>query len=140
MLVLSVGVREAARQMGLTEDAVRQWSSRGKWLEHITSPTPPGPKPASMVSVTTVTKLPADCLHDSIADDGHATKVAAMRYARRTMEHAQKIAEESPDEALAQAPNVKAVLGTAQIAGGWGADIKVNTQVNVLSTQNADAL
>ncbi len=55
MLVLAVGPRQAAREMGLKEDVVRQWSSRFGWLKHLreTHISPP-----SMVSVTSVTKAP----------------------------------------------------------------------------------
>jgi len=33
LLAIELGVREAARRCGLSEDRVRKWSSRYKWLE-----------------------------------------------------------------------------------------------------------
>lgn len=33
-VAIQVGVREAARQFGLSEDAVRQWSKRERWFKH----------------------------------------------------------------------------------------------------------
>lgn len=33
-VAVQVGVREAARQFGLPEDTVRQWSCREKWFQH----------------------------------------------------------------------------------------------------------
>jgi hypothetical protein len=45
MLALEVGVRQAARQLGLSEDRVRNWSSRYNWLQasspHRTTPLTP---------------------------------------------------------------------------------------------------
>jgi hypothetical protein len=54
VLAIELGVREAARRCGLSEDRVRKWSSRYKWLEQR------APKQQEAV-VTTVT-APGDIL------------------------------------------------------------------------------
>lgn len=118
MLVLSVGPREAARRLGLKEDTVCQWSARRGWLAHITDPRPVA-LPASMVSESNVIKPPADALRDIIAEDGQATRVAGMRYARRVTEAAARVAESDPVAALEMAKNVKSGLQSAAIAGSW---------------------
>lgn len=63
-----------------------------------------------------------------------------MRYARLSAEHAVKLAETSPDEALAQAPNVKAVVGTAAIAGGWGDASASNVRIAIFAGSDAPAV
>lgn len=134
MLVLSVGVREAARQMGIKESTVMQWSARGKWLEH-TRAQPLLPASMQPVIVSGVIS-PADALENTLREDGNATKTAGMKYARRAAEHAAKLAEESPDLALEQAANVKQVLQTAAIAGGWRDGETGGISVNLLLQQN----
>lgn len=136
MLVLSVGVREAARRVGLKEDTVAQWSCRGRWLAQ---PDPTPVPPSVMRPVSDVIKLPADALAEVIAADGRATRIAAVRYARKAVEHAQSL---SAGEALASAQDVKAVLQGLVIAdGSWQqGGSQVNLQVNLLSNNRTPEL
>lgn len=124
MLVLSVGVREAARQCGISENTVLAWSNRGGWLQHITKPEPIE-RPASMQGAIVAIK-PADALQNTLAELGNRTKLAAMKYAAKTTEHA---AELDAEEALAAANDMKAVVQTAAIAGSWQSS--TGTQVNI---------
>lgn len=138
MLVLSVGVREAARQCGIKEATVQDWSAKGKWLADTRTVIIPAklPPPASM-RPTDPTRQPADALADTLRADGNATKLAAMRYARLTSNHAVALAETAPDEALEQAGNVKQVLQAAAIAGGWAVqDGQPSVSVNLLVQNN----
>lgn len=120
MLVMTIGVRPAARQLGISEDTVADWSRQGKWLADTRVRAAKLPPPASM-RPSNPSKQPADALADTLREDGNATKTAAMRYARLTSAHAERLAEESPAVALEQAGNVKQVLQTAALAGGWNA-------------------
>lgn len=74
LLAIEVGVREAARRLGLNEDRVRQWSKRYQWLQ---SSTPEQQK----AIVTTVTK-PGDVLLDELSENGKETKLSLSRYAK----------------------------------------------------------
>lgn len=133
MLVLQYGPREAARMCGLAENTVLSWTHRGKWLEDTKVKAAKLPPPASMRAINAI-KSPVDALMDVLREDGDATKVAAMRYARRTTEHAASLAETSPEQALAQAADVKAVVQTAALAGGWAGATGSQLHVNILST------
>lgn len=127
MLAASVGQREAARQLGMSENTVKSICHRAgdgprreraaldaKYPQTVRAPDAP---------------KPVEKLLDTLAADGQATKIAGMRYARRATERAAQLPE---DELLAEAPNVKAVLGTAQIAGAWaGAGGSADTVINI---------
>lgn len=96
VLVVAVGPREAARQMGISEDAVRQWSSRGGWLKHLRAPTVPPPSMRA-VPVTAVT-LAADALINTLSERHKETKLGLSKWSSRTA----KALGELPDkEALA---------------------------------------
>ena len=67
-LAVAVGVRKAARQLGLNQNTVRQWSSRYNWFK---SP----PQPPKQSDVTTVTKSPSNALADTLRDHNNATRL-----------------------------------------------------------------
>lgn len=109
MLVLSVGVREAARKLELSEDTVKSWSLRGNWLakpEHVLPPTvmqcraPDAPKPA-------------DALAAALAEDERETRISLSKAARRLAS-----ASESAD--LGQAADVLSSAKVASLVHKWG--------------------
>lgn len=73
VLAVAVGVREAARQMGLGESTVQQWSARGNWF---TKPVQP---PTVIQPVTNVTK-PALALQNTLDERKHTTKLNLSKY------------------------------------------------------------
>lgn len=117
MLVMQVGPREAARQMGLLENTVLAWCSRYKWLAHINL-KPVLPKSMQPVPVVGVIKA-ADALKNTLLEMGNSTKLNVLKYARATTEHAASLADRNPSKALEQAANVKQVTQAAALAGGW---------------------
>lgn len=106
MLVLSIGVREAARQMGLKEVTVCQWAARGKWLEATREAAAPRPHllPPTMrpTDVSGVIKAP-NALADVLKQGAHETRVGLTKYAARMAKAA------AEDGNLEQAPLLKAV-------------------------------
>jgi hypothetical protein len=111
MLVLSIGVRQAARQMGIAEGTVQDWSAAGKWLAD-TRPTPAKlPPPASMVSPTSPTK-PADALRDVLSDDSRETRISLSKAAR-------KLAKKAEEADLDQAGDVLQAAKTAALVHSW---------------------
>lgn len=128
ILAAAVGQREAARQLGISENTVKSICYRAgdsKTIavavatKHENSLHPNAPKPADLIEST-------------LLADGNATKTAAMRYARRTTEHAARLAEDTPDQALAQAGDVKSAVQVAALAGAWaGASGATETVINV---------
>lgn len=132
MLVLTHGPRPAARMCGLNENTVLQWTSRYGWLDHLKEEINKPQLPASMQKQQVIGVInPADALQKALADDSQATRVAGLRYSKLVTQHAVALAEISPDEALTQAPLVKAALQGAALAGNWAG--QSGEQVAVLS-------
>lgn len=122
VLVVAVGPREAARQMGLSEDTVLSWARRGRWVQSAQEARDRAAQSLAQrqpEAVHSTALKPADALSNMIAEDGKATKIAGMKYARRTVEHAASLAQDDPEKALAMAGDVKASLQSAAIAGDW---------------------
>lgn len=87
MLVLSVGVREAARQMGIAESTVQYWSMTGKWLAAC-KPTPAiVPLPPTMIGSTGSTK-PVDALCNVLSDRHKKSRLALSKYVREASHQA----------------------------------------------------
>lgn len=101
VLVVAVGVREAARQMDLSEDTVLSWARRGGWLQAASAA-----KDRAMQSLAT--RQPnavqshalkaADALAATLAENGKRTKLGLTAYAARMAERARDegIIEEAP--------------------------------------------
>lgn len=116
MLVLTMGVREAARQMGLNEDTVLAWSSRGKWLAHLNAP--PVIKPISMQKVSAINAIsPVKALENSLQVLGKETRYGLAKAAKKGAECA---AELSGAEVLNNARSIKEIAGVASIVHSWG--------------------
>jgi hypothetical protein len=87
VLALAVGVREAARQMGISEDAVRQRSKREGWMA--------SPKTVSqralakpVTSVSPVALSPADALANVFSERKHRTKLGLSKFTAEAAEQA----------------------------------------------------
>jgi hypothetical protein len=78
-LAIQIGVREAARQLGLNENTVRQWSSRNQWFKQPTLP----PTHNQNKAVTSVTSKPGDVLLETLAELKGQTKLSLARSAAR---------------------------------------------------------
>lgn len=126
MLAMEVGVREAARRMGLPESTVQAWSNRGDWFA-------PVKLPPTVLTATNATKQPSVALAEALADDSIATKSGFSKAARRVAAHlggqdAEKLLERDLAASGAQ------WSGIAKTVHGWdaksGAD-GVNVMVNV---------
>tara|TARA_R110000868_G_C10728081_1_gene751347 strand:+ start:403 stop:867 length:465 start_codon:yes stop_codon:yes gene_type:complete len=138
MLCMSLGVREAARQMSLPESTVKSWCTRGKWLAS-TRPTPamiaPPPTVLRASSASNPIISPADALANALADDSKATRISLSRSARN-------MARQAETAPLEQAGDVVQAAKVASMVHGWeeqGAEahpinlvsaMQVNIQVN----------
>lgn len=106
-LALSVGIREAARQTGLPEGTVRQWSARGKWLDRPKQPPtviPTTPTLAPGNSTVTAVTSPSKAMQNVL--DGHKFKSKALL--AKFVVNAAKVASRSRSP-LADAQNVRHV-------------------------------
>lgn len=145
VLVVAVGVREAAARMKLPVGTVAAWSARGNWLANaqvqsaaisgapseaksaIACTLPPSMRPVVPESHANGAIKPADALAEALADDSKASRIALSRGLRRTAEH---IAQLDPAKALQEAQNVKATVGSLATVHGWDAG-SGGTTVNV---------
>src|SRR5258708_15599086 len=75
LLAIELGVREAARRCGLSEDRVRKWSSRYKWLEQRA--------PNQQEAVVTTVTAPGDILLQEHRELETNTKTALMQTAAK---------------------------------------------------------
>lgn len=106
VLVVAVGVREAARQMQLNENTVLDWSRAGQWLADC-RPTPAKmPPPASMVGAISPIK-PADALANTLLERQKQTRLGFSKWVAKVATDA----GENPT--LADAQNLKHAAGVA---------------------------
>lgn len=137
VLVVAIGPRAAARELGLEEDTVCQWSSRYEWVKQAeemrvkaAAANRERAKARGELS-SVVSKSPADALAEVIATEGTATRIGAVRYARKAVEHAGSLCGA---DALAVAGDVKQAMQVLAIADGSGAgSTTTSVQVNLLS-------
>jgi hypothetical protein len=112
VLAVAVGVREAARQMGISEDAVRQRSKREGWM---TSPKAVAQralaKPVTSVSPNALS--PADALVNVLQEHERETKLSLARSARR-------MAKDAEQATLREASYVHKAAQVASITHRWG--------------------
>jgi len=118
VLAMAIGVREAARRMGISEDAVRKRSSRESWLAN-----PEARKAVQAVTngrtsekqvVTTMS--PAGLVLAEIASLGGKTRLSIARGVSKAAEHVENM---QGSDILDRANDVKAVAQTADLVHGW---------------------
>ena len=126
-LALQIGLRPAARALGLNEETVKRWGSRYKWNIGALMPALPGRSCERPLNAPE----PINVLASILAQEGDRTRSAMARTARRAFEHADTL----PDAALHELPRSVAMekhAKVAQIAHGWNtAQNQVAVQVNV---------
>ena len=119
LLAIELGVREAARRCGLSEDRVRKWSSRYKWLEQ------KAPKQKEAV-VTTVT-APGDVLLASHKELEERTKSGLARATARAAEAAANTSEPLP---VASTAHLRDLAQSAARLFSWDKNDKPGVQLN----------
>lgn len=118
-LAIAIGVRKAARRLGLNEDRVLQWSKRGNWLK----PTAQPPKQGDVITVIS----PSQALAETLNDHETETRLSLARSTRR-------LAKDSEEATLRDADKVYTVAKTAGIVHGWGNDkAQAGFSLNVLN-------
>jgi hypothetical protein len=87
VLAVAVGVREAARQMGISQDAVRQRSKREGWMASPKTVIQRAlAKPVTSVSPSALS--PAHALANVVSERRHRTKLGLSKYAAEAAERA----------------------------------------------------
>jgi hypothetical protein len=121
LLAIELGVREAARRCGLSEDRVRKWSSRYKWLEQR------APK-QQQATVTVVTK-PGDVLLATHKELEERTKSGLARATARAAEAAATATE--PLE-VSNTAHLRDLAASAARIFGWDSDKPAGSTYNTL--------
>jgi len=107
ILALQIGVRPAARQLGLNEDTVCSWASRYDWKV----PTVTNGAPPSIASTMQATHV-ADSVASELAENERETRLSLARSARR-------MAKDAELATLRNSGEVKNVAQTAAIVHRW---------------------
>lgn len=147
VLVVAVGVREAAARMKLPPGTVAAWSARGKWLEGkaeladaisgapseaksaIACTLPPSMRPVVPESHASGAIKPADALAEVLADRHAKTRLGQSKYLARASE---KLAEVDDEELLLHAPTGKAL---ADMAGKvWPEQATPSVRLSIFAT------
>lgn len=115
VLVVAIGARAAARELGLDENTVLQWSARGGWLEKVrpTQALPLSMQPKAVITVIgEPVKAPAEALAAILADHERQTKLSLARTARTN-------AAEAELAGLAGAGDALSTGKLAALVHGW---------------------
>jgi hypothetical protein len=112
VLAVAVGVREAGRQMGISQDAVRQRSKRERWMACPKTVAQRAlAKPVTSVSPSALS--PADALVNVLQEHERKTKLSLARSARR-------MAKDAEQATLREASYVHKAAQVACITHCWG--------------------
>lgn len=116
-LALVVGVREAARRMGISEETAKKRCTREKWLDS------PEARAANKLAVQQRAGItmspqasPAALIQQEVAMLGQKSRLSLARGLVRAAEHVESM---DGQEILEDAQNVKAVTQTAAILHNW---------------------
>lgn len=113
VLVGAVGVREAARQMGLSENTVLAWANRGGWVQQIAVARERKGQSLAMGrsnAVQSVAIKPATALENVLLERQERTKLAQSAYLAKASE---RLAEVPDDQLLDHAPTGKTLAEMA---------------------------
>jgi len=132
VLAIAVGVREAARRLGISEEATMKRCQREGWLT-----TPEARLAASNAvslrqpsALSAAVRTPANALAEAMREDSVQCRASLLRTARR----ASARVERCDDDEL-MLPEVATVLNqhakTAALAGGWNAQSTVGLKIQL---------
>src|SRR5678809_146391 len=105
-LAVAIGVREAARKLGLNEDTVCSWARRGKWF----APTPT-PK-SQAIDLQALHATPSMAL----ASYGKSTRLHLAKASHKASEH---LAEQPAEAILDRSQAMRHVSAVASQVHGW---------------------
>lgn len=125
ILATSIGVRPAARAVGLDENRVLKWSERGKWGINGVATTLRGP-PAGQQNVIS----PVEAAEQIVQHYGDRAKIGATIAGAKAMEH---LADQQGDTLVKPANAISADQWTKAVdrAAGWTAARQQGTTVQV---------
>lgn len=129
-LAIAVGVREAARQLDLSESTVKSWSTRERWFAqpdrvHL----PPTLEKAHNPLASSASK-PSSALVNVLADESKKTRLKLSRAAYKA---AKTFAKRPGDAIIADSQALRHVTAVAATVHGWeeGKPASLNLQLGV---------
>jgi len=126
VLVVALGVRQAAREMGLNEDTVSAWSARYGWLKHLRAAPV---VPASLVRIASnASKQPAEALADALESLSTRSRIG---FAKASAKVAEKLADTEAEALVGMSAEAKSWAQTAAIAHSWSGGAGTTVQVSV---------
>lgn len=132
MLAITVGVREAARRMGINEYAVLKRSQREQWLAtpeaRIAAANSVRERSYSALSSAVLT--PAQAMAQELAGLGQKSRLSIARGLSKAAEHVETM---DGQEVLIDAQNIKSTAQSLSLVHGWqndkGTTVKVALSV-----------
>jgi len=133
VLAQAVGVREAARRMGLSEERVMKWSQRdpaGPWGSLAPAPPPRSIVSAQVSACPQPVRTASEAMADVNAENGARSRSAALRYSARNLEH---LADLPAEEGVLLAPQAASLVKVAATAGDWASSQRGSVRINILA-------
>ncbi len=115
-LAVAVGVREAARRMGLKQSTVKSQCTRERWLASLPRDVPLPPTVQARAS--NASKSPSTALAESLREMAQRTRLGHARAAQAVAKHVETFTGE---EALTAAPLILQSVRAASLVYGWSA-------------------
>lgn len=130
VLCVAVGVREAARQMGIPEATMQAWSARGKWTQKITDAqaTKAERLQSSVITLQPIATKPAEALYNSLEETGKQTKLNLVKAASKA---AKSFSERTGEAVIKSAKALREITSTAATLHGWEQAGSTNVQINL---------
>jgi hypothetical protein len=124
VLAVAVGVREAARQMGLGESVVMKWSADEGWLKPVEQKLPPT---VTKQAVSGVSK-PAEAMSNALQSMGDKSRLLVAKGLHRGSKHIAKLDGEA---VLQRANEIKAHVGSLKEVHAWAGSEQSNTLISL---------
>lgn len=120
VLAIAVGVREAARRMGLSVERVMKWSQRGNWLmsadaSALATPSATGAT-AQLERCPQPVRNAGDALQSTLLELGNRSKLAHAKAGAKAAEHMQTLDGEA---IVSIAQQRKAIIDGDKLIHGW---------------------
>lgn len=123
VLAVAIGVRAAARELGINESTVQQWSQRENWFPVVKTVHPP----TVIERETSVTKTPVEAMRDV----GERSRFALARAGEKAAKHLEKM---GGHEIVNKATKYKDIVSASSQLHGWDAKDQAGSfSLNVLS-------
>lgn len=118
-LAIAIGIRPAARQLGLDEHRVLKWSQRdpaGPWIAKLIPAVPATLEHHKVSSCPQPLVSPSDAMQNSLADHSKRTRIALAKASTKATEH---LAEQPAQAILKAAQNMRHVSAVAAQVHSW---------------------